>query len=88
MSQDNNFLENKRKAENNLFDDIKEVENSLDLSKNINPNSNLNCSNIYLIINLFNKYIAFMPYDDGVLKKKMNLPEEKHLYHKKKEILT
>ena len=64
LSQDEVFLGNKREAEMNLFDDIIEAENPLDLSKRINPQSNLNCNNIYLIINLFNKYIAFMPYDN------------------------
>lgn len=54
-NSDNAFLTNKRKAENNFFDDIKGGENSLDL-KNINPN--LDCNNIYYIMYLFNIFYS------------------------------
>ena len=48
------FLKNKRKAENNFFDDIKGAENSF--QKNINPN--LDCNNIYYIMYLFNIFYS------------------------------
>ena len=55
-NSDKVFLTNKRKAENNFFDDIKGAENSFDKTKNINPN--LDCNNIYYIMYLFNIFYS------------------------------